>query len=544
MTMLQHIKNLNQYTASNQQTWNGNPSLISYDLEGMKDCLENFRSPCFVVHNQTKTGLSNDGYLGSSLGNDNKILSPVPFCFPLSPSDLGDPEFKKSYGLKYPYIGGSMANGISSAEMVIALGKAGCLASFGSGGLVPDQIEKAIRQIQSALPTEPYAFNLIHSPFEPELEKKAVALYLKYGVGVIEASAYIDLTPAVVYYRIAGLSAGANGIEIKNKIIAKISRKEVAEKFMSPPSDKILNLLISEGLISKAQATLTKNIPVADDITVEADSGGHTDNRPLVSLFPSIISLRDQLQAKFQYQTTIRVGAAGGISTPESALAAFAMGAAYVMTGSVNQGCLEADTSNHVKELLTKVDIADITMAPASDMFEMGVKLQTLKKGTLFPMRGTKLYEIYQKYQSIDEIPDSERLKLEKQLFQKKLDDVWQETISFFTQRDPSQINKAAQNPKKKMALIFRWYLGLSSFWAKSGVAGREMDYQIWCGPAMGAFNEWVKGSYLERPENRSAADIALQILKGAAYLYRVNLLKAQSIWVSPELSQFKPIQN
>jgi trans-AT polyketide synthase, acyltransferase and oxidoreductase domains len=544
MTMLQHIKNLNKYSASNQQTWNGNPSLISYDLEGMKDCLENFRSPCFVVHDQTKTGLSNDGYLGSTLGNGNKILSPVPFCFPFSPSDLGDPEFKKSYGLKYPYIGGSMANGISSTEMVIALGKTGCMASFGSGGLVPDQIEKAIRQIQSVLHTEPYAFNLIHSPFEPELEKKAVALYLKYGVGVIEASAYIDLTPAVVYYRIAGLSAGINAIEIKNKIIAKISRKEVAEKFMSPPSDKILNLLISEGLISKAQASLAKNIPVADDITIEADSGGHTDNRPLVSLLPSIISLRDQLQAKFQYQTTIRVGAAGGISTPESALAAFAMGAAYVMTGSVNQGCLEADTSNNVKELLTKVDIADVTMAPASDMFEMGVKLQTLKKGTLFPMRGTKLYEIYQKYQSIDEIPDVERLKLEKQLFQKNLDEVWQETVSFFTQRDPSQINKAAQNPKKKMALIFRWYLGLSSFWAKSGVTGREMDYQIWCGPAMGAFNEWVKGSYLEQPENRSAADIALQILKGAAYLYRVNLLKAQSIRVSSELSQFKPVRN
>ena len=130
-------------------------------------------------------------------------------------------------------------------------------------------------------------------------------------------------------------------------------------------------------------------------------------------------------------------------------------------------------------------------------------------------------------------------MKLEKQLFQKNLDEVWQETVSFFTQRDPSQINKAAQNPKKKMALIFRWYLGLSSFWAKSGVTGREMDYQIWCGPAMGAFNEWVKGSYLEQAENRSAADVALQILRGAAYLTRVNLLKAQSIWVSPELSRY-----
>ncbi|MBT4290442.1 MAG: PfaD family polyunsaturated fatty acid/polyketide biosynthesis protein [Deltaproteobacteria bacterium] len=537
--MKQYIKNLNDYPKGTPQKWQGESSRIAYDLEGMKHCLENFQSPCFVIDDQTKTGLSNDGYLGASSGKGTKPYQPIPCCFPFLPSDLGDPAFKTSYGLRYPYFGGSMANGISSAEMVIALGKAGCMASFGSGGLIPANIEKAIRQIQSALPTEPYAFNLIHSPFEPELEKKAVELYLKYNVNVIEASAYIDLTAAVVYYRIAGLSRGSNGIEVRNKIIAKISRKEVAEKFMSPPSDKILNQLISEGLISQEQATLAQNIPVADDITVEADSGGHTDNRPLVSLLPSIISLRDQLQTKFQYLTPIRVGAAGGISTPESALAAFAMGAAYIMTGSINQGCLEAGTSDRVKKLLTQVDIADVTMAPASDMFEMGVKLQTLKKGTLFPMRGTKLYEIYQKYQSIDEIPPTEKLKLEKQLFQKSLDEVWQETVSFFSQRDPTQINKAAQNPKKKMALIFRWYLGLSSFWAKSGVSGREMDYQIWCGPAMGAFNEWVKGSYLEQAENRSAADVALQILRGAAYLTRVNLLKAQSIWVSPELSRY-----
>ena len=539
MTMKQYIKNLNNYPEGTPQKWYGESSCIAYDLEGMKNCLENFQSPCFVISDQTKTGLSNDGYLGASSGKNKKPYQSIPFCFPFLASDLGDPEFKTSYGLKYPYIGGSMANGISSVEMVVALGKAGCLASFGSGGLIPADIEKAIRQIQSDLTTEPYAFNLIHSPFEPELEKKAVALYIKYGVKVVEASAYIDLTPSVVYYRVAGLSRGSNGIEVRNKIIAKISRKEVAAKFMSPPSDKILNQLISEGLISPEQATLAQNIPVADDITVEADSGGHTDNRPLVSLLPSIISLRDQLQSKFQYLTPIRVGAAGGISTPESALAAFAMGAAYIMTGSINQGCLEAGTSDHVKKLLTQVDIADVTMAPASDMFEMGVKLQTLKKGTLFPMRGTKLYEFFQKYQSIDEIPPAEKLKLEKQVFQKSLDEVWQETLAFFSQRDPSQINKAAQNPKKRMALIFRWYLGLSSFWAKSGVSGREMDYQIWCGPAMGAFNEWTKGSYLEQAENRSAADVALQILKGAAYLYRVNQLKAQSIWISPELSQY-----
>ena len=52
------------------------------------------------------------------------------------------------------------------------------------------------------------------------------------------------------------------------------------------------------------------------------------------------------------------------------------------------------------------------------------------------------------------------------------------------------------------------------------------MDYQIWCGPSMGAFNDWVRGTYLEKPENRHAVDVAEHIMCGAAYLYRLQNLK------------------
>lgn len=41
---------------------------------------------------------------------------------------------------------------------------------------------------------------------------------------------------------------------------------------------------------------------MADDITVEADSGGHTDARPLVSILPALISLKNRLQDKYKYQ--------------------------------------------------------------------------------------------------------------------------------------------------------------------------------------------------------------------------------------------------
>ena len=54
----------------------------------------------------------------------------------LSAKNFGDSEFKKTYGLQYALYGGAMANGIASSDMVIALGKAGCMGSYGSGGRV------------------------------------------------------------------------------------------------------------------------------------------------------------------------------------------------------------------------------------------------------------------------------------------------------------------------------------------------------------------------------------------------------------------------
>jgi len=119
--------------------------------------------------------------------------------------------------------------------------------------------------------------------------------------------------------------------------------------------------------------------------------------------------------------------------------------------------------------------------------------------------------------------------------------DVWQECLKFFTVRDPRQIERAEKDPHAKMALIFRWYLGLSSRWSNIGEKGREMDYQVWCGPAMGAFNDWVKGTYLEQVENRHAPDANLHILTGAAYLLRLSYLVSQGIKIHPTLATYIP---
>jgi hypothetical protein len=62
------------------------------------------------------------------------------------------------------------------------------------------------------------------------------------------------------------------------------------------------------------------------------------------------------------------------------------------------------------------------------------------------------------------------------------------------------------------------------------------MDYQIWCGPAMGAFNEWTKNSYLSEAKSRKVADVANHLLEGAAYLHRINTIKDQGVDLPLEL--------
>ncbi len=465
------------------QVWQGFLDNVSFDEEGIKTKLQNLDKPCYIIKYKGQIGVANEGnwnHIHHGETPEIEMLIAVP---PLPIKQLGDPNFLHAHGVKYAYSTGAMAHGIASEEMVIALGKEKILSSFGAGGLSPSRIETAIQRIQQALKHEPYAFNLLHSPSEPMMERRTVDLYLKYQVRTIEASAFLDLTDNIVYYRAAGLSLNsAHEIEIKNKIIAKISRREVATKFLEPAPNKILKQLLEQGLISELQANLAQKVPMADDITVEADSGGHTDNRPLVCLLPSILGLRNQIQSTYNYEKPVRIGVAGGIATPQSALAAFMMGAAYVVTGSINQSCVEAGTSQYTKELLAQAEMADVMMAPAADMFEMGVKLQVLKRGTLFPLRAQKLFELYKKYDAIEDIPLAEREKLENQIFRKTLSEVWQETVNYLSQRNPDKLTRAASNPKVKMALIFRWYLGLTSRWSSSGEKGREIDYQIWCG--------------------------------------------------------------
>jgi hypothetical protein len=91
------------------------------------------------------------------------------------------------------------------------------------------------------------------------------------------------------------------------------------------------------------------------------------------------------------------------------------------------------------------------------------------------------------------------------------------------------------------MALVFRWYLGNGSRWARQGTADRQTDYQIWCGPAMGAFNAWARGSFLERPEARTVVQIARNLLEGAAQINRLQQLRSHGVPVPAAAFEYRP---
>jgi len=462
----------------------------------------------------------------------------------LHPKQLGDPIFKKRYGLEYSYVVGAMANGITSIEMVAAAVRAGMMGCFGAAGLNLVEIDTAIHRLQQDLPGLPFGFNLIHSPNEPHLEAVVVDLYLKRGIRIISASAYMDMTLPLVLYRVKGIHQDADGrIICPNRVIAKVSRVEVARKFFSPPPPKLLQALLEKNMITRTEAELAAHISLAQDLTAEADSGGHTDNRPALALLPTMLALRDELSAKHRYPEPICVGLGGGIATPDATAAAFSMGAAYVLTGSINQACIEAGTSETVRQMLAEAGQADVVMAPAADMFEMGVKVQVLKRGTMFPFRAAKLYDLYQIYESLEAIPAKEREMLERDYFRCNFSDEWEQTKAFFKERDPGQIGQAQKDPKHKMALVFRSYLGRSSSWANTGEPTRRIDYQIWCGPSMGAFNEWTRGTFLAKPENRTTVTVAMNLLFGAAVKTRCNWLRCQEVVLPPEAERFAPME-
>jgi trans-AT polyketide synthase/acyltransferase/oxidoreductase domain-containing protein len=433
---------------------------------------------------------------------------------------LGSEVFRRRHGLRYAYVAGGMYRGIASPELVARLGRAGMLGFLGTGGLGPAEIERGIKEVQAALAEDqPYGVNFIADHDDPAAEQAVVEVLLRHGVRLVEASAFIRMTPALVRYRATGLRRGPGGEPVcDHRVLAKVSRPEVAAAFMAPPPDAVLDRLLADGALTAEQAELARRVPMSHDVTVEADSGGHTDGGIPTVLLPAMLELRGRVQAEHAYAEPICMGLAGGIGTPAAVAAAFVLGADYVLTGSVNQCTVEAATSDVVKDMLQDIDVQDTGYAPAGDMFELGSKVQVLRKGVFFPSRGARLHALYTHHDSLDDLPAQTRALLERTYFRKPLADVWADVARHLRASGRTEVlDRAEKQPKQKMALVFRRYFGYSARIALEGRPEDKVNYQVHTGPALGSFNQWVKGTPHESWRHRHVDEIGLLLLDGAA---------------------------
>lgn len=435
----------------------------------------------------------------------------------ISANSLGSDVFKKEFSLKYAYLGGSMYNGISSADMAVKMARSGMLSFFGAAGVSTEKVEAAILDMQNRIGDKgQFGVNLLYSTHNFQNEQNVVDLVIKYGVKNVEASAYLNITPEIVRLRLYGIHKKDNGEIIpKTRIFAKVSRTRNAEMFLNPPPENIVKTLLQENKITPEEAALSSRIPMADAITVEADSGGHTDSQPAFVIFPEIKKLCEKTAKKNGYDK-IFVGFAGGIGTPEAAAAAFVAGADYIQTGSINQCTVEAGISDYAKSMLQTANVQDTELVPAGDMLELKSKVQVLKKGVFFPPRAKKISELFHRLSSLDEMDNETKLELESKYYHKTLEQVFEECK---LHGSASEVQKETDDPKLKMSAVFRQYFSQSGKSAISGERDNKLNFQIMTGPAIGAFNAWVKETPLEDWENRNVDEIAIKILSAAADL-------------------------
>jgi trans-AT polyketide synthase/acyltransferase/oxidoreductase domain-containing protein len=450
---------------------------------------------------------------------------------PVRPEHLGSAEFRRQYGVRYAYAAGSMYHGISSTELVSAMGRAGLLAFFGTGGLPVAQVDAAITRLRQELgPHGTFGVNLLNTPDNPALEEALTELYLRQGVRFVEAAAYPDVTAPLVRWRFTGARlGGGHDCRAPNQVLAKVSRPEVAAAFMSPAPEKLIAGLLAEGKLTAEEAEVARRLPVAHDVCVECDSAGHTDRGNPLTLMPAMLRLRDEMTRRHRYASPVRVGVAGGLGTPEAIAVAFLLGADFVLTGSVNQCTVQAGTSDAVKDILATLDVSDTAYAPAGDMFELGAVVQVVRKGTLFPARAGRLAQVYRRHRSWADVGEQLRGVIEDQYFGRSFEDVWADTREYLARRHPDELARAERDEHRRMALVFRWYFRHSTDAALTGDPEARVDYQIHCGPAMGAFNRWVAGTELADWRARDVADIADRLMRAGCELLatRITALSA-----------------
>ncbi|WP_433854483.1 ACP S-malonyltransferase [Streptomyces kronopolitis] len=420
---------------------------------------------------------------------------------------LGSEDFRRDYGVRLAYAAGGMRRGIASVDLVARMAGAGLLSYYGASGLPARDVASAVAAIRARVPAgAPFGVNVTHDPFDPRAESELVDVLIRDDVRFVEASTHVEATPALVRHRLTGARVLPDGtVHVPRKILAKVTRPDAARLFLEPPPAALVSRLVAEGLLTAEEAEAGARLALADDVCAVGDAGDHSDMATLWALLPALRGLRAELGG---VAGAVRVGAGGGIGAPESAAAAFVLGADFVLTGSLNACTAESGTSAAAKDLLQEADVHDTAFAPYGDLFELGGRARVLRKGVLFHARAGKLHDLWRNHDAWEAVPAAVRAKVERDYLGASFEEV-------LTRLGDSA--ESALDPKRRMALVFRWYCAQAATWAIEGTPGRVADYQIPCGPALGACNRWLARTPLHAWRDRHADVLAERLMAGAA---------------------------
>ena len=184
------------------------------------------------------------------------------------------------------------------------------------------------------------------------------------------------------------------------------------------------------------------------------------------------------------------------------------MGAAYVVTGSVNQSCVESGASDAVQGDARRGRQADVAMAPAADMFEMGVKLQVLKRAPCSRCGPRKLFELYQAYDGLESLPAADAPGWRRRSSAPAGGASGQDCVGYFARRDPEQLARAERQPQAQDGPGVPLVPGDVVALGGAGEPDRARRLPGLVRPGDGQLQRWVTGSYLKTPGNRRVAEV------------------------------------
>ena len=154
--------------------------------------------------------------------------------------------FCADHGLRFAYMTGAHGQQASPPRKVVtaAARATASLDHSRAAGQALQRIEAVIDRLE-LMEGGANCFNLIHSPNESGHEAAVVELYLRRGIHLVEAAAFLDLSPSPPSATAspAFIAAPDGQVVTPNQIIAKVSRTEVATKWFTPPPPAMLEEL-------------------------------------------------------------------------------------------------------------------------------------------------------------------------------------------------------------------------------------------------------------------------------------------------------------